>query len=74
MSCIISQGKVRLDASKIKKEYEKLDTIKQLRSFLRICDYLRPFIRNYVAISKPLNKLLRGETKSLCENNRMNKR
>lgn len=62
---MVSKGKVMPDPMKVKKirEYERPTNIKELRSFLGLCNYVRCFIGNYSKIVAPLNNLLKGETK-----------
>lgn len=62
---IISKGKVRPDPAKISaiQNYQRPRNIKELRSFLGICNYMRQFIQNYAKIAQPLCNLLKGESK-----------
>ena len=46
--------------------------IKQLRSFLGLCNYYRRFIQNYSSLSNPLEKLCSSSIKTLHWNNECN--
>lgn len=62
---IVGKGKVRSDPERVEaiKNFNRPNNIKELRSFLGLTNYCREFIPQYAMISKPLDKLLNGETK-----------
>ncbi|MGL5707185.1 MAG: reverse transcriptase domain-containing protein, partial [Aeromonas sp.] len=62
---LISKGRVRPDPHKVEaiKNYKLPNNIKELRSFLGLCNYTREYIINYAEIALPLFSLLKGETK-----------
>lgn len=62
---IISGQCVKPDPQKILaiKNYRRPENIKELRSFLGLCNYIRPFVINYAHITAPLNNLLKKESK-----------
>src|SRR5579864_3940316 len=56
---IISWNQIRMDTSKLMgiKKWTPPNTVKQVRSFLRFCNFYRKFIGHYAEISKPLTEL-----------------
>ncbi|MGL5707230.1 MAG: reverse transcriptase/ribonuclease H family protein, partial [Aeromonas sp.] len=65
LGSIVSKEKVRPDPNKISaiKNYTRPQNIKELRSFLGLCNYSRQFVRNYASIALPLFHILKNETK-----------
>lgn len=62
---VVSGKIVKPDPKKIEaiKNYKRPETIKELRSFLGLCNYVRPFVINYAQVTSALNEILRGESK-----------
>jgi len=58
---IVGKGKLRIDPAKIKAivEWEPPTKVTELRSFLRLVNYYRQFIKEYSAIAAPLTDLLK---------------
>ncbi|MGL4632137.1 MAG: reverse transcriptase family protein, partial [Leadbetterella sp.] len=65
LGSIVSKGKVKPDPNKISaiRGYTRPSNIKELRSFLGLCNYSRQFVRNYASIALPLFQILKNETK-----------
>ncbi|MGL5691745.1 MAG: reverse transcriptase family protein, partial [Bacteroidales bacterium] len=65
LGSIVSKGRVKPDPNKISaiKSYSRPSNIKELRSFLGLCNYTRQFVRNYASIALPLFQILKNETK-----------
>lgn len=65
---IISERGIRPDPDKIKtivewQEDKVKRSVKEVRSFLGICNYYRRFVRNFAQIARPLNYLLKKNAK-----------
>ncbi|KAL3887802.1 hypothetical protein ACJMK2_000195 [Sinanodonta woodiana] len=58
---VISKDGVEVDSDKIKivSDFPKPKTVRDLRSFLGLCNYYRRFLKNYSNIRTPLNSLLK---------------
>ena len=53
--------KTYLDKVTVMVEWPRLDTIKELRSFLGLTRYYRKFTQHYRIVSKPLTELLKKD-------------
>ena len=60
----MSAAGVQPDPKKISavKEFPAPRNVKQVRSYLDLCNYYRKFVRNFAKIAEPLNKLTRTNT------------
>ena len=60
----MSAAGVQPDPKKISavKEFPAPRNVKQVRSYLGLCNYYRKFVRNFAKIAEPLNKLTRTNT------------
>jgi hypothetical protein len=63
LGSIVSKGKIKPDPTKISAilEYTRPETIKQLRSFLGMANYIREFIPKFAETASPLTELLKGK-------------
>ena len=68
---ILTKEGLSTDPEKTKaiKDYQTPKCIKQLRSFLGLCNYYRRFIKDYSNLSNPLEKLCNSTLKKLNWNN-----
>ncbi len=48
------------------KDFPQPQNVENVRSFLGLCGYYRPFIRGFVRIASPLTQLLRKEVPFHC--------
>lgn len=62
---IVSYGKIKTDPAKIEaiQQCKIPAKIKELRSFLGLANYCRPFLPKFATIAAPLFNLLKGESK-----------
>lgn len=60
---IISNEGIKANPKKIEviKEYPRPNKVKDIQSFLGLCNYFRRYVRNFAKISKPLTSLLKKE-------------
>jgi len=60
---IIKLGKISMDLKKIKAivNWQELENITQLRSFLGFCNYYRRFIAQWLKSIKPFTRLTKKE-------------
>ena len=60
---VISKDGIQVDSNKTKviDTFPTPKTIKEVRSFLGMCNYYRRFIKSYSSITSPLNKLLKKD-------------
>ena len=71
---LISDSGVEMENAKLEKvqNYPKPCNIKSVRAFLGLCNYYRRFVRGFANIAKPLNELMKKDTKfewnESCEN------
>jgi hypothetical protein len=63
LGVILEKGVTCMDPVKISgiKDWPTPKTVKEVRSFLRFCNFYRPFIRGFTTIAHPLNKLTRKD-------------
>jgi hypothetical protein len=63
LGVIIEKGMTRMDPVKIAgiKNWPIPTKVKDVRSFLGFCNFYRPFIRGFVHLARPLNKLTRKD-------------
>ena len=64
LSHVVSAAGVHPDPEKIQvvQEFPSPRTVKQVRSFLGLCNYYGKFVHNFTRIAEPLNKLTRKNT------------
>lgn len=62
------QGKIRLEKIKAIKEYSKLQSTIELKSFLRLTNYMRNFILKYAEASVPLYRMIKGKGNNSFKN------
>jgi ribonuclease HI len=64
LGVIIEKGMTRMDPIKIAgiKNWPTPTKIRDIRSFLRFCNFYRPFIQGFAHLARPLNKLTRKDT------------
>jgi hypothetical protein len=64
LGVIIEKGMTRMDPVKIAgiKNWPTPIRVKDVRSFLRFCNFYRPFIRGFAHLARPLNELTRKDT------------
>lgn len=62
---IINSGQIKPDPDKISalRAYNKPNTIKEMRSFLGLANYIRSYIPNFAGLASPLFDLLKGESR-----------
>ena len=71
---MISDSGVEMEKAKLEKvkNYPKPSIIKGVRAFLGLCNYYRRFVKGFANIAKPLNELMKKDTKlerkKSCEN------
>ena len=65
LGMIIEEGKISMDPSKLKgiRDWPALTTAKQVQLFLGFGNFYRRFINKFSELAKPLNELLRKDTK-----------
>ncbi|KAL2532722.1 Retrovirus-related Pol polyprotein from transposon 17.6 [Abeliophyllum distichum] len=68
---IIEQGKVRMDSKKVKaiKDWQLPRHVHDVRSFLRLANYYRRFVKGYLEIALPLTELTNKEKAWECQHN-----
>ena len=59
---IVESGKISTDPSKVEvmKNWKVPETVRELRSFLGLCNFYRKFVEHYAEIAKPLTDILRS--------------
>jgi hypothetical protein len=64
LGLILERGITRMDPAKVKgvANWPTPSSVKQVRSFLRFCNFYRPFIYQFSHIARPLNELTRKDT------------
>lgn len=65
MGSIIGNGRIRADPEKcrILENYAHPATVKEMRSFLGLANFVRDYIPDFASIARPLYKSFEGETK-----------
>jgi hypothetical protein len=65
LGVIIEKGMTRMDPVKIAgiQNWPTPFRVKDVRSFLRFCNFYRPFIRGFAHLARPLNELTHKDTK-----------
>lgn len=60
---IIMEGGIKANPKKIEviKNFPRPTTVKQIQSFLGLCNYFRRYVQDFAKISKPLSSLLKKE-------------
>jgi hypothetical protein len=63
LGVILEKGVTRMDPIKISgiKDWPTPKTVKEVRSFLRFCNFYHPFIKGFATIARPLNELTRKD-------------
>ncbi len=71
LGSISSQFKIKQDPERVSaiQEYGKPNTIKQLRSFLELANYVRDYVHRFSEIANPFTELLKG--KKITSNKRI---
>lgn len=66
---VVPAAGVQPDPKKISavKEFPAPRNVKQVRSYLGLCNYYRKFVRNFAKIAEPLNKLTKTNTRFLWD-------
>lgn len=60
---IIMEGGIKANPKKIEviKDFPRPTTVKQIQSFLGLCNYFRRYVQDFAKITKPLSSLLKKE-------------
>jgi hypothetical protein len=64
LGVILEKGVTCMDPVKISgiRDWPTPKTVKDVRSFLRFCNFYHPFIRGFTTVARPLNELTRKDT------------
>ena len=65
LGVVIGQGKIKMEEDKMAEvlNWPIPRTVRDVRKFLELANYYRWFIKNFVALAKPLNMLTRKDEK-----------
>ena len=65
LGVVIGQGKIKMEEDKMAEvlNWSIPRTVRDVRKFLELTNYYRWFIKNFVALAKPLNMLTRKDEK-----------
>jgi len=65
LGVVMGQGKIEMEEEKVKGvlNWPVPKTVRDIRKFLELTNYYRRFIRNFAALAKPLNMLIRKDEK-----------
>lgn len=63
LDLIISKDSIKIDLAKVKaiKNWSTPKRVKDMRAFVRFCNFYRRFIRNFLKIARPLNFLTKKD-------------
>ena len=65
LGVVMGQGKIEMEEDKVAGvlDWPTSRTVRDVRKFLGLANYYRRFIKNFVALAKPLNMLTRKDEK-----------